>query len=201
MRGVALVIALAGCDYTFNLDHLRLVDAGPDAPAPDARPPFDPTRDCPTSYTLQIGETRYRATAAEPAWTASEECANDTDGYTHLAITPTISERDALLTALEQRTENRWWLGAVQPVNATSPGAGWLWLVDEPFSPTLWYAASEPNDLDNSEADHAEQFVIIQKTIPGLVDFIGSYMEVGLCECDGRPITAAAMTALAAYPP
>ena len=195
MRIAVSLLLVAGCDYTFNLDHL---DPGaPDAPQPDA---FDVATQCRSDYDLPLWPgSRFRIyTSPGAAWALSDACNDDNaDGTAHLAVAQTREKLDALIGALTVRQGVRWWIGAVQPASATTPLEKWLWVTGEPVDPSLWDMPTEPNDGDGSESDHNDQFGFIEQTSPGLVDVNGSLMMNGLCECDGHTMAAAAVAAIA----
>jgi hypothetical protein len=197
MRVAGVLAALAGCDSMFNLDRIELVDAI----AIDLPPPFDPLRDCVGYDEILFASTPYRVTPADKAWVAYDDCADDSRGYTHLAVAETREELDALIGSTNPNPRLRFWVGGVQPRAALEHTSDWTWLTGEPIASDLWSYPPEPNDLDNNEADHAEQFVIIQYNVPGLADMIGSYDVQGLCECDGRPIEMAAARAVDEWRP
>ena len=193
MRGGVLLIALAGCDYTFNLDHIssRAGDAQADA--------FDPARQCPAAYTLELyAGSRFRIIDTPlTAWAASDDCIDDSAGLSHLANAPGRAKLDALIAAMTARQEPTfWWIGAVQPVAVTTPLEGWIWMNGEPVDVALWNMPYEPNDGEGTETDHQEQFSFIDSADPGLVDVEGLALGHALCECDGQPTSMAARVAI-----
>jgi hypothetical protein len=188
MRLALSLLLLASCDQTWNLDHIDPTDAGP----------FDPATDCPSNYDLAlVPGSRFRiGQTTRTAWNASDLCKGELVGATHLAVAPTREKLDALIGALTSRADNRWWLGTAQPTTATQPGADWLWLTGELVDASLWDSPVEPNDGNGLEDDHEDQFAFIQAGVPGLIDAQGVTLERFLCECDGRPITDDAQSAV-----
>ena len=186
MRIVGVLLLVAGCDSLWNLEHVPPSDA------------FDVAQ-CPSDYDRAFWPgSRFRVvTTAIPAWEASDACNDDAAGATHLAVAATRDKLDALVGALTTEQGVGWWLGAVQPktVMSPSPSASWLWVTGEPIDPGQW-SANEPNDANDNEADHVEQFAKIDMTRTGLVDILGSMATDVLCECDGRPLTAEAIAAI-----
>jgi len=196
MRKLSLLIALCGCDDLFNLEPIAVVDGAVDPPL-DAG--FDPARECPAEYALELfAGSRYRTTEVfTQAWNASDDCRDDKPGLTHLAVAATRDELDVLVATLVAKGVDRWWIGAVQPAAVTAPIDGWLWMTGEPVSAALWDLPLEPNDGQGTETDHEEQFAIIQYDRPGLIDIAGNAVTLrGLCECDGRPMATGAASAV-----
>ena len=192
MRPVSLLLALCGCDQLFDLERIELVDAA----AIDAA--FDP-QTCPAEYSLALHPgTRYRiGEVYTQAWNASDDCNDDRPGFTHLAVAPGREEVDVLIAAIVARGGGRWWVGAVQPVTAPTVGGDWLWMTGEAVAAALWDVPVEPNDGEGTETDHAEQFTILEGGVAGLIDIVGSSTTaLALCECDGRPATPAATSAV-----
>jgi hypothetical protein len=187
MRLAVWLVLLAGCDQTWNLDHIDEHDAAA----------FDPSDDCPADYDLRLVRgSRFRiAQTARTAWTASDLCNADLPGATHLAVAPTRETLDALIGALTSRGDDRWWIGAVQPTGAPTPIDSWIWVTGEPIDKLLW-AAAEPNDGNGIEDNHEDQFAFIESGTPGLVDAEGLTLERALCECDGRAVAADATAAI-----
>ncbi|HEY5921057.1 MAG TPA: hypothetical protein VIV11_05270 [Kofleriaceae bacterium] len=189
---VVVVLLLAACDQTWNLDHV------------DPPLPFDPDVNCPTDYDLTLfpvaPDSRYRVTGNTfAAWDSSDDCNDDTDGLTHLAVAATDEELAALREALIVKGQVRWWLGAVQPaVGVSMPLDDWLWVNDMQILKTLWAASpQEPDDVDGVEQDHREQFAVIEEARPGLVDIDGAFGNRAVCECDGDSLGDAARAAIA----
>ncbi|HEY5945683.1 MAG TPA: C-type lectin domain-containing protein [Kofleriaceae bacterium] len=190
MRVGLTLLLLASCDQTWNLDHIDERDAAPHA--------FDPAADCPTSYDLAFiaGSRFHIVQTGRTAWNASDACVADSSGLTHLAVAPTREELDALIGALTSRADGRWWIGAVQPTTATAPGDGWLWATGEAIDAALWLSPIEPNDGNGIEDDHEDQFGFIEASTTGLIDAQGLTVLRYLCQCDGRPMSNDARTAL-----
>jgi hypothetical protein len=189
MRFAVALLLLAGCDQTWNLDHLDHVDA---------RKAFDVETDCPMGYNLFLNAgSRYNIVSnVASAWAAQARCAADSEGFTHLATATTRTELDALMSSLLSKQAGRWWLGAVQPTTATLPDADWLWMTGEPIDPEFWNSPDEPNDGNRVEDDHEDQFAFIDQGVMDLIDAQGMLEYGYLCECDGRAITSEAQIAL-----
>jgi hypothetical protein len=202
MRIAVWLVALAGCDDLFNLDHIdhkphdaALVDAAADATSDAA---FDRERDCPVNYDLALfAGSLYRITADSPfAWDAHDECNADKPGFTHLAAAQTQQELSALHASLVAKNLGIWRLGAVQPVAVTMPIEGWLWVTGEPVDMVMW-TALEPNDGNGLEDDHSEQFAIISAQAEDrMIDLAGNLGHRAVCECDGRGVSPDAQTAV-----
>ena len=182
MRVALIVIALAGCDDLFNLEHIDRVDGGSDAAG------FDLSK-CPSTYNLVlIDSSRYRVlTAPDRAWVQSDLCNADSAGFTHVAVLETSVEAVAAQAELDKLQQFRWWIGAVQDRSAVNPGDGWIWLTGEPLM-SGWDAPVEPDDADMIELDHLEQFAVIQQGHVGLIDIAGHDIYTAICECDGRAV-------------
>ena len=90
------LLALAGCDDLFNLEH---IDPQSDGPAVHA---FDPDVDCPEGYDLALfAGSRYRVSDDTlAAYDSSDDCNDDKPGFTHLAVAPTAPELTALHDSL-----------------------------------------------------------------------------------------------------
>lgn len=206
MRMGLLLVLAAGCDYTFNLDHIAPAQGSVDAPLVDGRggtqgDAFDVSL-CPASYdrALQAG-SRYRiVTTFATAWAQFDDCDDDLPGATHLAVLETAAEQTLVHTAQVSANQYRWWIGAVQSPLATTTKDMWNWLVGEPIATTAW-AANEPDDLDFSETDHQEQFAVSQQDTTGIVDIGGVTSAGALCECDGRATVAYVRGWVDAYRP
>ena len=183
-----MLLLVAACDQTWNLDHI------------EPRPEFDPEMDCPMDYELElVAGSRYRITANTfNAWDSSDDCNDDSDGLTHLAVAETVDELTTLREALIAKGQTRWWLGAVQPpVGVTMPLDRWLWATGAQINKLMWAASpQEPDDADNVEQDHLEQFAVIEEARPGLVDIDGAFGNRALCECDGDALGDAARLAI-----
>lgn len=194
---VAWIALLAGCGFEA---HAPLDEQA--APAPDAG--FD-VATCPASYgvTLPGSLSRYRLIPdGQPAWTQSDACAADLPDATHLVVLSSQAELDSVTALVAAPTtvlaNNAIWVGAVQQTTATLPGAGWLWLDGSAVSGG--WGGIEPNDRDRQE-NREEQFARIEKTKLYLQDSAGSGKNSALCECDGKPIAAAAAAAISASGP
>jgi hypothetical protein len=186
-RYALILVAVAGCDATWNLDHV------PEPAARDSHT-FDADTDCPASYTLRLHPgSRYRVSEElATAWAQSDTCNADSSGLTHLVALETTDELAAAQTALGARSMYRWWVGAVQGPTAQTPIDAWIWVTGTPV--TMGWATDEPDDLDFTETNHQEQFAFIQADVAGMVDIYGTEMYTALCECDGVPMSAEAAT-------
>lgn len=183
MRVALLIVLLAGCDQLFKLDPIERIDAA----SGDA--PFD-LADCPPSYIeLWYPGSRYRISRGGTAWLHHDTCAGDAPGLTHLAVIET-SEEHVALEARRAAVEQIWYVGTVQRRTALTTDQHWLWLTND--APVLIWHTDEPNDVDESESDHWEQFAVMHSTAFGLIDYDGAVVFDALCECDGRAITALA---------
>jgi hypothetical protein len=193
---VAWIVLIAGCGFQA---HAPLGEEA--APVHDAG--FD-TASCPASYDVTLlgqSASRYRLIAAgHPAWTQSDACAADLAGATHLVVLDSQNELDRVVALVAAATNpvNSIWVGAVQQATAIQPLDGWLWFDGSPV--TGGWGGVEPNDRDGRE-NQEEQFARIEKTKPYLQDSGGTTSAGALCECDGKPIAAAAVAALNASRP
>jgi len=198
----AWVFLVAGCGFQSQPAELDgvpgVVDASPgtgpaDGPDADATPgPFDYAR-CPASYTNDDlpGPSRYRLIPdGHRAWEQSDACNGDLSGATHLVILETAAEVSRVAALVDQPrmgiAHSAVWVGGVQRATATQPGAAWLGFDGAPLI-DLW-DDGEPNDDGHSgEADHREQFAMIEHHNTALEDTDGRIAAGALCECDGHP--------------
>ncbi|MGE0550800.1 MAG: hypothetical protein AB7R00_27290 [Kofleriaceae bacterium] len=221
-RAYASVAMLCGCGFsvaTVPEDGdvaMPIDDAMPDGAAmlDGSDPAPDPLSDCPARYTLSIYDgirtSRYYVdVAAMPAvgsfWTNHADCSDDSTGKTHLPVIDSPAEAVALddaLTAMGLGT-TRFYAGAVQSPQAIGANAGWITLTGEPVTPALWGTLSgelQPNDSDGIESlpdatspsNHEEQIAVLNFTVGYLYDAAGTSAYRVMCECDGKPIAAAA---------
>jgi uncharacterized lipoprotein len=193
---VAWIVLIAGCGF-----QARASTGEAAAPVPDAGVDI---ATCPASYgvTLPGSGSRYRLIPdGRPAWTQSDACAADLPGATHLVVLDSRAELDGATALVAAPTTalagNAIWVGAVQQITAALPAADWLWL--DGTAVTGW-GGVEPNDRDRQE-NREEQFARIEKGKLYLQDSAGSGNNSALCECDGKSISQAAATALAANRP
>lgn len=196
---VAWVVLIAGCGFQAQ----PAPGESPTAAGPDAAA-FDHAQ-CPPNYNADLpGPSRYRLiTEGHPAWEQSDACAGDRLGATHLIVLDSQDEimRVAALvnappTAI---TNSAIWIGAVQQRTAALPRDGWLRFDGEPLA--SGWNTGEPNDSNNTETDHREQFAKLQAGRTYFTDSAGTDTNGALCECDGQPIAQVALDAIAANRP
>jgi hypothetical protein len=190
MRFVWIVIALAGCDELWSLDHVTPLDVLA----------FDPAVDCPASYdvALPVAGSRYRLIQTpERAWVQSDLCNADAPGKTHLVVLDDSNALEAVGVhdELVTRHQFRWWIGAVQRRVAITPSDHWLWITGGSVAGG-WNVPVEPDDADMIESDHFEQFVVFEEAYQGLIDITGHDGYNALCECDGRAPDAGVLAAI-----
>lgn len=196
---VAWIVLIAGCGFQAQPDPEHPTAAAADAGA------FD-SASCPGNYDITDlpGGSHYRLiTAGHPAWEQSDTCAGDMPGATHLVVLDSLDEimRVAALVNAPPMpiTNSAIWIGAVQQRTATQPRDGWLYFDGAPL--TSGWNLGEPNDSNNSEVDHREQFVKLQAGRTYFTDAAGTDSYGALCECDGKPIAQVALDAIAANRP
>jgi hypothetical protein len=197
-----------GHDDAAGHDGAMVDDAA--GPPPDA---FD-YASCPPSYDLALpGPTRYRLiTTGARAWEHSDACNKDSSGATHLAVVETTAEIMSIEVLVNQQPPdtiagNAVLIGGVQLKTATETDESWLGFDGRPLINTKWYNDDasndhEPNDFDNDESNHQEQFIVIAAGKNGLNDGDGASLTKlhgALCECDGHPIAANAAAAVDSY--
>jgi len=214
---VVWIILLAGCGFqsqrSLSGDTAQAPDAALPSPAPDAtaggepdagaRPtgPFDYAR-CPATYTNNdlAGPSRYRViTDGHRAWEQSDACNLDLPGATHLVIFETAAELSRAVAFVDHpRTgiaHDAVWVGGVQRPTAAQPRDGWLGF-DGAALIDMWQPG-DPDDGGNSgEADHLEQFALIDRDSAGLADDDGRLELGAICECDGKSVPAAVLAAI-----
>ena len=190
---VAWVILIAGCGF-------QAQPVGGQTGAPPDAAAFD-FASCPPTYSADLpGPSRYRLIPeGRPAWTHSDDCADDMPGATHLVVLETLDEtmRVAMLVNAPPvvLAGNSVWVGTVQQVPATAPNQGWIWFDGQPL--TMGWHNGEPNDRGAIE-DRQEQFVKLEKNRTYFTDSSGTDSYGALCECDGAPIAQTARDAIAA---
>jgi hypothetical protein len=236
-----VVLAGSGCGFVApaSVQTDGIVDApmvhDPDAtvPALDASeipPPvdaaidaavFDPA-DCPATYTKSIGSSRYfHNPTIQNVWAHHTACNAGLSGATHLVVLDSVAEAQAVVAFLKADlpASNRFYVGAVQDMQATEPGSNWIWVTGGPVKPrgdtgSLWGTMTnmnevrpQPNDDDDIEAeqpsgttDHQEQFVFLDLTLTYLADVPGTTGYRAVCECDGKPVTSIAAQHVDAVP-
>jgi uncharacterized Zn-binding protein involved in type VI secretion len=163
-----------------------------DAPAVEA---FDPAN-CPIGYSNNTvtasPSSRYRI-VGQPAVFGTQQtiCAGDHPGWTHLVVLDTQLEATQIETAL---AGNAYYVGAIQPPNQQSPDVGWLQFTGEAVPADMWQI-NQPND--NGDVENNEQNFVAADNSTGLLnDVSGTYSYLAVCECDGKPIAPAVITAL-----
>ena len=166
---------------------------------------FDAAR-CPATYNADLpGPSRYRLIPdGHPVWIQNDACVADLPGATHLVVLSSAAELTAISALVSAppigTAGNAVWIGAVQSLTATQMDEGWLGFDGNPML-AVW-GGIEPNDHgDNSEADHEEQFVKIERPHAYLSDAPGTDNLGALCECDGVRIAENAAALLAALRP
>ncbi len=161
---------------------------------PDA---FD-VASCPSTYQI-VGQTsRYRVISeGRKAWEHSDDCNDDLSGATHLVALDSDEEVVAIQAVVQNTgnlSNNKAWVGGVQPQMQVAPGLGWLSVTGGSMITTAW-AGNEPNDGGGNE-DSGENFVGYERGRTGLIDFPSGDTHGAVCECDGKPLDAAAGAAI-----
>ena len=166
---------------------------------------------CPPTYDLALpGPSRYRLiNTGARGWEHSDACASDLPGATHLAVVETTAEIASIQALVDNPpaaiAANAVLIGGVQQKTATKPDESWLGFDGRPLVDNAWYDSTsdhEPNDSDNNESDHKEQFISIIAGKNGLNDADGAdpaNLKGALCECDGHPVAASAAAAVDSY--
>jgi hypothetical protein len=194
-------VFVASCGFSTSP---QLIDANATPADESIADAFDPSV-CGPQYALEMGRSRYRIDAAFlSAWLASDTCAAELPGATHLVVFDTIAERDFIqvsINATPPGTSN-FWIGGVQKLEATTIAGDWLALTGGPLIANAW-SAFEPTDDDGAPPYdtevHAEQFIRLDRNGVGLTDAPGKTLFNGfVCECDGRPIDPIAAAAIVA---
>jgi len=194
MRWWASVL-LAGCGF----------QAQPSSSAGPADAAFDAARDCPPEYAFMLSDlpSRYRIiTAGHKAWEHSADCANDLIGATHLVALDTAEEIAAVQTQLDATTglpsggQGRAWIGGVQLRAQATDSDGWLSITGGPLLPS--WDPGEPNDGGDNVENDAENYAFLERTRSTQIDISGAAILGAICECDGKPVDAAAGAAIVA---
>jgi hypothetical protein len=218
----ALFLLLPACFHTEYLQDDAGVGhddaAGHDAAMVDqdaAGPPSDAFSytSCPSTYdrVLLPGLTHYRLIKTDArAWEHSDACNGDSSDLTHLAVVETTAEYMRIQALVDQQPQgaiagNAVLIGGVQLNNATEPDKSWLGFDGNPLI-NAWnnVGDQEPNDFDNDESNHQEQFIAIAAGKNGLNDADGkdpTKPHGALCECDGHKIAGTAAAAVDSYRP
>lgn len=194
--------ALAGCGFSVGAQSSSPDDAPRDVGVThDAATDSFTAASCPGSYALSHGTSRYAiVTQTTEAWTASARCALDLPGATHLVVFDSTAEQLQIQADVNATSGvvNLFWVGAVQRIDATQIGDGWLSLTGGGL--LGFWSPIEPTDNDGGTLDrevHAEQFVRIDRNGSGMVDAPGRIPGHGyVCECDGKPIDPVAAQAI-----
>ena len=178
------------------------IDAALDA-AIDAPIVFNPATDCP-NYPIALGgqASRYRIiVAGARAWEQSADCANDIGGKTHLVAPDNAAELTAVMTVVNATAglpvgQGSAYVGGVQLRNQATDSAGWLSITGGALL-SIW-DPGEPNDGGDNVENSAENFAMLERTRTSLIDVPGTSSFGAVCECDGKPIDAAAGAAIIA---
>jgi hypothetical protein len=198
--GWSVSFVLAGCGFNVAAKESR--DAAPDRDAPaDAPADAFTAADCPLTYSIAHGLSRYAVVSqTTEAWDASARCASDLPGATHLVVFDSPTEQLEIQADINatQSGVNQYWIGAVQRIDATQIGEGWLGLTGGPLGG--FWNINEPTDNDGGTLTvevHAEQFVRLDRNGSGMTDAPGRNPGNGfVCECDGKPIDPVAAKAI-----
>jgi len=175
-------------------------DAGADAPRV-----FDPATDCPASYLLAGPTSRYRIlTTGQPASAHNTDCNDDLPGATHLVALDDAAELIAVMTHVNATAnlpggQGNAYVGGVQLRTQTTDLAGWLSITGGPLL-AIW-DPGEPNDGGDNAENSAENFTMLERTRSSLIDVSGTGAFGAVCECDGKPVDAAAAAAIIASTP
>jgi hypothetical protein len=157
---------------------------------------------CPASYVSLPGfpaTSRYRViVSGADADDQSDHCNGDMPDRTHLIVVSSLDEVRAVSGLVDgvagnAIARNTVWIGGVQQRTAALPDQGWLGFDDRPLI-NAW-ERPEPND-GQTEDDHSEQFVELQRGRRYLADVPRNTKNAAICECDGAalgPLAAAAI--------
>jgi hypothetical protein len=179
-------------------------DASIDALSFDA-PGFNVASDCPQSYNAELpGPSKYRwILTGGSVGTQIDTCNNDLPGRTHLVVFDSMAEIvsvSMLLDNLPDETvaNNQIFVGGVQQAGALLPTDNWIGFDDQALLTGTW-ANGEPNDNNQGEADHAEQFLMMEHNKHYFSDGAKTNTSGALCECDGNAVGTLATAAINAY--
>jgi hypothetical protein len=185
MRGLvpAACAVLGGCDLVYGLpDRVHVVDAAIDVgiDAPEACPDtYNPIAGAPSSsvYRLMIGPPRD--------WQfAHDDCKNDSDGITHLAVLDDVTELQKLRESVAiDATGNFYaWVGFARDTNA-DPYKFYAVTGEEVPYPSEMWQQFEPNNGNGKYEEEALWFSLDW-------DLVDAPWTLGMthyfCECDGR---------------
>ncbi|HEY6036798.1 MAG TPA: hypothetical protein VIV58_21115, partial [Kofleriaceae bacterium] len=183
-----------GSDAGVGLDAHAFLDAHEFLDAPVTT--FDPAM-CPTGYSNNTitasPNSRYKIlTGMATLKMQSDACNADHAGWTHLIVLDTVQEAQQINSHMGG---NFYYVGAVQPANQASPSAGWLQLTGAAVPNALWQAG-QPNDNGGGAETNAQNFAAVDDSSGLMNDVNGAFQYQAVCECDGLPISAAALSAL-----
>jgi len=214
LRGIAIAVLASACGFTPNSasvdahtshpDGHEPIDGPPHVTPPDAKvfldamtpPAFDPTM-CPMGYTNNTvtasPNSRYRIISTLDFYaTQYASCRDDHPGWTHLVVLDTVMEATQIHAGLGN---NSYYVGAVQPQDQATPGTGWLQLTGEAVPTDVW-EQGQPNDNGDGDENNEQNFTAVDDSSALMNDVAGGYQFLGVCECDGKPIAAAALAAI-----
>jgi hypothetical protein len=197
----AWIVLMAGCGFQAQVTTL---DGTGGTVAPTDAAAFD-FATCPVSYDAALpGPSRYRLIKeGHRAWEQSDICAQDMVGATHLIEIDTMKELGDVAALIDTSNigiaGNAIWIGGVQQMTATSPSDGWLGLDGQPL--LNGWGGQEPDDGGGDESNHEEQFVTVIENRPYFTDARGDTILGAMCECDGKPLSAAAAALITVYRP
>ncbi len=228
VRAGALGIVLCGCGFAGGNPTSVAVDANETVPdgalATDAIKTDDPNDNtpppsfapslCPTEYLGKVyGDSRYfHVIDLREARAQHDACVSQSAyGWTHLAVFETEAEAEAVAAMLAPELpamgSNRFYVGAVQSMEAGKPGESWVWLTgaavpDKSEDESVWgtivdsmgVEKPQPNDFDGTEQDHAEQVMVLDLAAVDkyATDAPGATPLRAVCECDGKAVASIA---------
>jgi hypothetical protein len=196
-------LLLAGCGFQARAvgdnepGGAVLMDADTDAPS------FNVVSDCPQNYNAELpGPTKYRwILTGGAAGTQIDACNNDLPGRTHLIVFDSMAELMSVSMQVDKLPDNmvhQIFVGGVQQAGAVMPTDNWIGFDDQALLPGTW-AGGEPNDNNQGEADHAEQFLMMERNKHYFSDGAKTNQSGALCECDGKAVGPLATAAINAY--
>ncbi len=181
-------------DAAHAIDAPRAIDAGiaSDVMADSAKllPDSSTGLDCPTGsgWMALSGSTYFFSgdNDNETWWQAEATCEGKTGGgsQVHLAVITSLTEAAAVATHMVSPNA---WIGMFQPLTALTPGDDWRAITGGPAYALDW-ETGEPNDFDNNEMDHMENFAELNMTNQTFNDTSGMSGLHYVCECDGLPV-------------
>lgn len=203
----AWILFIAGC--AFQAQAVPTEGTGGAGPVPDAGFAF---ASCPATYTTVLPglpaspePSRYRLIATPGKATDQiAACNGDLQGATHLVVLESMPELIAVAALIDGMPDNAIahnavWVGGVQQRSALRPDQSWLGFDDHPL--TDQWASGEPNDgggdIANTELNHSEQFVVVERGKHYLTDVARDTGSGALCECDGKPVGPMATATIA----